>query len=524
MTGDRGRAADAILAILLFGAAAVYLASFPRSLNHADESYFLYESVRIRNGEVMYRDIFQFVTPLASYLMALLFWLFGTSIGTAHLATAALHGLTVALLFCICRRLEIRREIAVATSLAYLAVCQPTWPYASPHWFSTQAVLWIVLALITARWHGHPRGSVPVGIAAGVLAGIQQQKGVVMAAGVVAIFVADHLVRTRLSNRAPALPQRLLYFVAGLAAVVLPLLVVCVAVAGIEPVYEALVRFPLVSYPNTLRVGWGRLNFLAKPYAELTFPIFLRWLPLVLIPMVGRWCWYAVTATGQHQQRMLSVLIVTAAASAVSILYYPDLIHIAFIAPVFLLCIAQTAQWALERVARTWAAPVAGLLAVATLLVLVPRLASNYTRAWWLYPVSHDTAFGRLDFSGRFYPALNDEVQRRLEDVPGREIYAYPNFSGIYLTAAANNPTPFQFFIASQSPAEHTRRVLSILHQRSLPYVIGVTLFMKPQDPVVRYIEENYEPVSVPGTEGVDEFPVAFLYRRKDLAEPASVP
>lgn len=524
MTRDRERAADAILASLLFVAAVAYLASFPRTLNPADESYFLYESVRIRNGEVMYRDIFQFITPLASYLMAFLFWVFGTDIGTAHLATAALHGSSVVLLFCLCRQLAVQREIAVVTGIAYLAVCQPTWPYASPHWFATQGVLWIVVALVTARWQEQPRGSIVVGIATGVLVAIQQQKGVVMAAGVLAILVVDHLAGAGFSRRAPALAKRLVYFAVGLLAVVVPLLVVSVAMAGLEPVYDALVRFPLVSYPNTLRVRWGRLIVFAKAYGDLTFPILLRWIPLILIPMVAAWCWYTATATNQHRQYLLTVLIGCAAASVVSILYYPDLIHIAFIAPVFLVCLAETSQWALERGMRSWTAPASRILVVALLVVLVPRLVSNYARAWRLHPVSHDTAFGRLDFTGRFYPALNDEVQRRLEDVPGRRIYAYPNFASIYLTAGANNPTPFQYFRAGQSPAEHTRRVLSVLRQQSLPYVIGVTLFMKPRDPVVRYIQENYEPLSLPGMEGVEEFPVATLFRRKGLAEPASSP
>jgi hypothetical protein len=135
---------------------------------------------------------------------------------------------------------------------------------------------------------------------------------------------------------------------------------------------------------------------------------------------------------------------------------------------------------------------------------------------WRLFHVPHDTAFGRIDFASPLEPALTDEVRRLLEDVPDREIYAYPNFSSIYPTAAANNPTPYQFFIASQSPPEHTRAVLSILRQRSLPYIVGVTIFMKPEDPVVRYIFDNYDLVDIPGLDN-SKIPLLLLYRRKDL-------
>jgi hypothetical protein len=210
------------------------------------------------------------------------------------------------------------------------------------------------------------------------------------------------------------------------------------------------------------------------------------------------------------------VLIGSAAASMLSILYYPDVIHIALIAPVLLVCIAESVQWALNRAtsSRGLAMGAAQVLAIGTLVVLVPHMAHNFSTRWRIFHVPHDTAFGRIDFAGPLEPTLIDEIRRLLEEVPGREIYAYPNFSSIYLTAAANNPTRYQFFNALHSPPEHTREVLSILRHRSLPYIVGVTLRMKPRDPVVRYISENYELVALPGLEKIQTL---LLYRRKDL-------
>src|SRR5262249_12427070 len=61
MAGPDGRVIDVACALLLFTAVLVYLLLLPRHLQVGDESYFLYEAKRIRDGEVMYRDIFQFV-------------------------------------------------------------------------------------------------------------------------------------------------------------------------------------------------------------------------------------------------------------------------------------------------------------------------------------------------------------------------------------------------------------------------------------------------------------------------------
>ena len=61
---------------VLVGAGMIlYLRQLPRSLHPADESFFLYEAKRVRDGEVTYRDIFQFVVPLSSYALAALFWI-----------------------------------------------------------------------------------------------------------------------------------------------------------------------------------------------------------------------------------------------------------------------------------------------------------------------------------------------------------------------------------------------------------------------------------------------------------------
>lgn len=105
-----GRAADAIVMLLIFGGVALYLCLLPWGLQAADESYFLVEAKRLRDGEVMYRDIFEFVTPLATYAMATLFWLFGTTMATARMAMASLHGLTAVLLYAAARSLCVCAE------------------------------------------------------------------------------------------------------------------------------------------------------------------------------------------------------------------------------------------------------------------------------------------------------------------------------------------------------------------------------------------------------------------------------
>src|SRR5262249_24245044 len=112
-TSQRDRAIDAGLGLLIFALTVAHLARLPHNLGGFDESFFLYEARRIREGETMYRDFFQFVTPVAWYVMALLYWLFGTTMTTARTGMAVIHGVTAVVLYLTCRTLDIRRPLAL---------------------------------------------------------------------------------------------------------------------------------------------------------------------------------------------------------------------------------------------------------------------------------------------------------------------------------------------------------------------------------------------------------------------------
>jgi hypothetical protein len=51
--------------------AVVYLVAYPPALGGADESYILYEAKRLWNGDVPYRDFFDFIMPGTFYFYAL---------------------------------------------------------------------------------------------------------------------------------------------------------------------------------------------------------------------------------------------------------------------------------------------------------------------------------------------------------------------------------------------------------------------------------------------------------------------
>jgi hypothetical protein len=510
---------------VLFLAAILYLAAFPRDLGFADESFFLYESARLRNGERMYRDIFQFITPLSAYAMAFLYWCFGTTIATARLGTAALHATTVVLLYATCRRLEVRRPIAAVAAIGYLAISQPAWPFASWHWYSTMLTTLLLLVTLTAPWATRPAWAIAPGLATGLLIGVQQQKGAVLAVAMCLLFAIDHAVDRRYGSPAGWRPllRRLCFFAAGVALIVAPLLAHSIAIAGFMPVFDALVRWPLETYRPNFQIRWGRLSYLAVSFGRNTFPTLLRYVPLVTLPLLLRTAVGLVRRDDRARLRLHLALLTTVGASALSISYYPDVIHIAFIAPVFLVCAAEASEWALRQLSRLHlGAPAVGrtLAAIATVALAV-GMAGNLRTARAKFPYTGDTAFGRVAFAASWQPLFFDYVRERLRAAGTNELFSYPNLSSPYLLCGADNPTPYQYFIATTSPREQTEEVLAILRARDLPYIIGAPIFMRDDDPVVAFIKERYDQIDVPAIEATGQKPTIWLYRRKNLDENA---
>src|SRR5215470_4665489 len=99
-------AVDVLLAIALFVVVFAFLRVFwPNILIALDEGAFLYESKRILDGDVMYRDFFDLTGPLAQYAIALAFAALGVSMDVARGSMAVLHGVIAVLMYAVARRL-----------------------------------------------------------------------------------------------------------------------------------------------------------------------------------------------------------------------------------------------------------------------------------------------------------------------------------------------------------------------------------------------------------------------------------
>jgi hypothetical protein len=127
-----------------------YLLALPPTLHKADESYLLYEAKRIVQGQALYRDFFDFLTPGSFYLYASAYLVGGTNITTARVVTASLNALAVTTTYFLALRVASVAEALIAAALV-VTICVPVWNMASHHWMATSLGLAAAAALLRDR-------------------------------------------------------------------------------------------------------------------------------------------------------------------------------------------------------------------------------------------------------------------------------------------------------------------------------------------------------------------------------------
>src|SRR6185369_2345705 len=137
-----------------------------------------YESKRLLDGDVFYRDVFEIITPGSFYLMAAALRLFGIDIGTARMFTALINATIAVLLYLTCRGVGVRRELAVLPALFHLTFFYPANAIASPRWVATLLQAALLCAFVRLPVWSSKLWLALAGALTGALVLVQQHKGV----------------------------------------------------------------------------------------------------------------------------------------------------------------------------------------------------------------------------------------------------------------------------------------------------------------------------------------------------------
>jgi hypothetical protein len=157
-----------------------------------DELTYLDHAKNILHGQVIYRDFFEFLTPMSSWLGALLFVLTGPSLFAARVLMAIFVGTSAGLLYYVARALELPRRLAVFTGLLCAGAIYTPLPGWSHHWLGWP-FLWVTV-LATLKGIGAAGERSPwifAGLGVGCTVLTLQSDGLALFAVVIAWIVAD---------------------------------------------------------------------------------------------------------------------------------------------------------------------------------------------------------------------------------------------------------------------------------------------------------------------------------------------
>ncbi len=490
-------AADGLVASALAAAVASYILSFPHYLGDSDEGLILYEAKRLLGGEVYFRDIFDMVPPGSQYVAAGAFSLFGTTVATARALDAVVHALITVALYACCRTAGVRRPLAVLTSALQPLLFWPLWPYVSPHWMS--GLLWLVLVAILFRrpWSRHPAGAAAVGVILGLMGLVQQQRAAIASLGMVLYFAVDGLVERRFGAAGTwrTVLRRIGACAIVAALVSLPPLIALAVRSGFEPMVRALILHPLTHYGVVLRPPpWGTM-LAPDTFAAGTLKALVRWLPAALIGVAAVGLVGALRRERIDRVRVALGLSAVGAVAIASTLYFPDLIHVAFLAPIGATAAAVLLEWGAQAAERRWPASVVatGIAAFCIALAVFGWRALQLRHAAWAHvATSAPTPFGRVDFFDARMRTLVEGIDERAGEDPQRRLFVYPFGAALYLLTDTQNPTPMQIIYPGYSFADQVDEALAVVeHQRS-PLVVFVPGGVPKEDRFLDVLSQHY--------------------------------
>lgn len=483
------RRGDVLLPLAVFAGALLWFAAQPHNLGSADESYLLADVVRLRAGDRLYRDIFWLAMPGAHWALQLVFAVFGASLATAKAAMAVANAATAAFGVAAARALGVRAPLAIVPALALLGLALPTWPYVSPHWLDTtliMALLWVVVARHALE---RPARLFTAGVLIGAIGAVHQHVAPTFAVGVAVAAVLASWVRR--GAAAPRWWARVAWVAAGALLVVVPVLAILLGTVDVQRLLDDMVRFPLSNYRAFHNITWGQVGLLNAGLAAYSWVAVLRYGPVVLplaALVAARGC-----VRGWPRARVVqwSAAMLVALSGLAAIGYNADFIHIAYMVPPLFVVATLLVEAALQAIAPR--RPLVGCLVAAALIApLAWHMAGNARRMWRDYSVPTDTAFGRVDFSAPAEAAIAQHVREWLDRAPDRDLFVYPFYATLYVTAGGRNPARHQILMPTLSWPQHYAETYAALAARR-PLVVVVNAMLLPGDTFAAGLDPHYE-------------------------------
>ena len=386
----------------------------------ADEGIWLHAARRMLDGQILYRDFFEFHPPLGFLLVTGWMGVFGSSLLAARLLIILVIALTAWLAFSCCRILSGRPGIPGLLTLTWVATCQGEWTQVNHHWLTS---LFSVLALRAMLPVGDKRmRPLAAGLAASAATLVTSHRGAL-------IVLAGFASVTGRGWRAVGL------YMAGGLALLVAILVFLWTQGTLMPALDQVVLFALNHYSDIQAVPFGAFGTPQTTLAVAAFPLAAGLLALAF--------WRQ--GASLLRERHFGTACYFALAGFLGCFPRPDAIHIAFCAVLVLPLLAQLLDIVLP------AKPSLLFIGIVSLICLTPfyALLSSAIRVANVDPIK--TLAGPVKIMRDDGTA---ELLDRLQELPaGDRVFFYPYDPVLPFLSGRRHPVTLDLFVPQYTTA-----------------------------------------------------------------------
>ena len=477
----------------------------------------LYGAKRILDGQVLYRDFFDFVTPGTDYFWASVFYLFGVKLSVARIAISISNAVAISIVVFISYRV-IKNKLLAAFPPIFFAIYAGYNYYVSHHWLILVPVILVLFSGITniKEQSTKPHKWFFAGLATAGAFLFIQSIGLTLF-GMLVLFIIWYYTVDKL--RIKSIIHPLSYYALGFT-IPLAIVVICFALSGSLSafIYDSFI-WPFTNY-RVINVSsfFSFIGFLIKGLTrEGLSPAIIRGMTGYLAIMLSFVIFmHAVSRYKQRKETSFSLPVFIAflcIGILLGLVQNPTINHIMVFLPIYLILIILIFEYKHFRSDNKFR-KLLYLYFPFMMLVLLYNAYRNYSL---IGEVMKDSAIVRThvgevrmlkEYPGMSYLSNPYVLLKAMDGQLPKDIFVLYWSPDIYLLTGTNNPTPLNIYIPYYNTekqalsviralkANHTKIVIIDGTMETLKHIglwfVDKRIFSQ-DEPVISYINSHYK-------------------------------
>lgn len=479
-------------ALLLSFALAIACPRWRAGIDWRDEGLLAYGAVRVMHGEVPHRDFVSLQPPLSFYTVATVFKLCGTSLASLRILGLSIFLLLPLLIYCIARSFT----GPILSFAAAAPACILGLPYVNfvplAVWQGMAASLAAVLFFIPAALSRQQWLAILAGFLAAVSLFLRHDQAVYTIISICALVIALSFARRDSISRT-SLKRALLFWLAGIAIVFIPAIMVFWKIGALPEMLRQLILFPFTTYRKTSSLPFPKF-MVHKSVLETAVMLLFYFPPFVQAFAMLCLARSLVRRHFRVREAALAFFLVWSALFYLQVIIRSDQTHLLMTLPPFFLLTALCWSIVRETIANYRKIDIT-LSAVFAILVFsflwsVSSVAlPDVTRA--NEQLTLDRGGVRIERAR----VVVDFVQGLRASVPlTRSILALPYQPMFYFLCERRNPTRWNYlWPGDQTPRDHERLIAEA--ERDPPSVVLLSQqreFAAFAPAIIEYVQARY--------------------------------